>query len=194
MSDYTIRKYEGLIRFYHPYKKIPIKQKNKYAINDKNLKNGNVFIKKTGYGKELIQKEYTRMNMWVIETAWNEQDHWAYDPATGNVYRCYMKDYVCMEKRLCAVVPENTPPENVLQQILDRDITVNGAYNSQDKHSGPIGERTPLKPVYWSKELDGKSIIILLTVYPKMTYNEIMMVLENEGATVDKQGIIHAKA
>lgn len=45
----------------------------------------------------------------------------------------------------------------------------------------------------WSKELDGKSVLILSTVYPKMTMREIMMVLENEGASVDAQGIIHAK-
>lgn len=80
-------------------------------------------------------------------------------------------------------------PEAMLYQLCDRE------YRSvaEDCHNSPIGERTPLKTVYWSHELDGKSIMILFTRYPKMTPREIMMVLENEGATVDAQGIIHRK-
>ena len=194
--SYTIKTHEGLVRFYHAEVLIPSKQVRKYQPTDANLKSGKVFIKETGYGKELIQKTYTRKNMYTIHKEWYEQDHWAYDTKTGYVYRCYMQDGVCMEKRHCGTVPVGTPPENVLAQIKSRDITVQGAYSSQDKHSGPVGERIKHSdyPVVWSKELDGKSVIILLTVYPKMTYEEIKTVLEAEGATIDKGGIIHAKS
>lgn len=193
---YTIEKHEGLIRFYHAEINIPTKQVRKYKPTDANLKAGKVFIKETGYGKELIQKEYTRKDMFTIHKAWYEQDHWAYDPETGDVFRCYMKDGTCMEKRLCATVQPGTSAEKVLARIKDRDITIRDAYDSQDKHSGPVGERVKYSdyPVVWSKELDGKSIIILLTVYPKMTYEEIKKILEAEGATIDKGGIIHAKS
>lgn len=183
--SYTIKRHEGLVRFYHAEVLIPSKQVRKYQPADANLKSGKVFIKETGYGKELIQKTYTRKNMYTIHKEWYEQDHWAYDTKTGYVYRCYMQDGVCMEKRHCGTVPVGTTPENVLAQIKSRDITIQGAYSSQDKHSGPV---------VWSKELDGKSVIILLTVYPEMTYEEIKMVLEAEGATIDKGGIIHAKS
>lgn len=193
---YTIEKHEGLIRFYHAEINIPTKQVRKYTPTDANLKSGKVFIKETGYGKELIQKEYTRKDMFTIHKEWYEQDHWAYDIKTGDVFRCYMKDGTCMEKRLCATVQPGTSAEKVLARIKDRDITIRDAYDSQDKHSGPVGERVKHSdyPVVWSKELDGKSIIILLTVYPKMTYEEIKKILEAEGATIDKGGIIHAKS
>ena len=43
----------------------------------------------------------------------------------------------------------------------------------------------------WSVELDGKSIIVLLACYPKMTFDEIKTIILGEGGFIDVDGIIH---
>jgi hypothetical protein len=39
--------------------------------------------------------------------------------------------------------------------------------------------------------MDGKSILALCALKPKMTFAEIKNVIENEGGSVDSMGIIH---
>ena len=46
--------------------------------------------------------------------------------------------------------------------------------------------------VKWSKEFDGKNIMALCIVKPKMTYNEILNIILSEGGTVDEDGTVHA--
>ena len=46
--------------------------------------------------------------------------------------------------------------------------------------------------VKWSVEMDGKNIMALMAVKPKMTFNEVVNVIVNEGGSVDNNGIIHA--
>lgn len=43
----------------------------------------------------------------------------------------------------------------------------------------------------WSVEFDGKNILALLIVKPKMTYQEVLDVIINEGGYVDSEGIIY---
>lgn len=45
----------------------------------------------------------------------------------------------------------------------------------------------------WGDEFDGKQVIALCYLYPKMTYKQIIERLAAEGATVDAQGIVHKK-
>lgn len=86
------------------------------------------------------------------------------------------------------------------EQILDN--CRKGGFDGQEIHqremseerTHPIGPRTGLgidKEIMWSVEMDGRSIIPLIASRPKMTYAEIVNVIENEGGYVDDKGIIH---
>lgn len=66
-------------------------------------------------------------------------------------------------------------------------------YLQQGDGSAPTSyhrERTQLRSL-WSVEFDGKSILLLLAMKPKMSFNDIKLVIENEGGSVDAAGIIH---
>lgn len=212
VQKYTVEKHQGLWRFYHDTKRIPIKQTEKYIINDVNVKKGNVYIQKgstkqvSGEGitagnvpitvtkpDRLKQKTYTRKTMWEFEWHWWEQDHWAWDDKTGDVWRFKMsEDGDVLEKKLCGNVPAGTDPHSVLAKILDRDITVQDVYNSQAIHRKPQVERFEDKHIVkWCREFDGKNILALVIAKPKMTYAEIKNVIVNEGGSVDSAGIIH---
>lgn len=186
-------KHQGLWRWYNDERFIPFKKKVKYSINDANLKSKNVFIKKNGgFGPvkaELIQKEYIKKGMMSHEQQWFEQDHWAYDDKTGYVYRIKMEDGVEVERKLCGEVPIGTTPQQVGLRIEDRDITSRDAYNPEDKRRHMAW--TEMNRLDWSWEFDGKSILALCIVKPKMTYAEIKRVIEMEGGSIDEQGIIH---
>ena len=43
----------------------------------------------------------------------------------------------------------------------------------------------------WSVEFDGKLILGLLILKEKMTYEEVVQVITNEGGYVDSEGIVH---
>lgn len=45
--------------------------------------------------------------------------------------------------------------------------------------------------VKWSIMFDGKSILALMAYKPKMTYNELLNIIANEGGSVSVDGIIH---
>ena len=186
-------KHQGLWRWYSDEVFIPFKKKTQYSINDANLKSGKVFIKKyselSGKKPELIQKEYTRKGMMSHPQQWFEQNHWAYDDKTGNVYRIKMEDGVEVDRKLCGCVPQGTSPQQVGMRIKDRDITVRDEYSSQDRHSHV--HWTIHHENRWSVEFDGKSILALCILKPKMTYAEIKNVILNEGGTIDAEGIIH---
>lgn len=52
----------------------------------------------------------------------------------------------------------------------------------------PHGERFTHN---WSIEFDGKNVMALVMLKPKMTYSEILNVIQNEGGYVDSNGIVH---
>ena len=186
-------KHQGLWRWYNDERFIPFTKKVRYSINDANLKSGKVFIKKpaehSGKQPELIQKEYTKKGMMRHEQQWFEQNHWAYDDSTGNVYRVKMEDGVEVERKLCGTVLPGMKPYQVGLRIEDRDITVRDAYNPEDRNRHP--HWTIHHENRWSEEFDGKSILALVILKPKMTYAEIKNIIINEGGSVDAQGIIH---
>lgn len=43
----------------------------------------------------------------------------------------------------------------------------------------------------WSVDFEGKSIVEILKNKPKMTFAEVMNVIENEGGYVDEKSIVH---
>lgn len=47
--------------------------------------------------------------------------------------------------------------------------------------------------VIWSEMFDGKSVIDLMEQWQKMPYAHVKMVIENEGGSIDSEGIIHRK-
>lgn len=191
IAKFTIEKRAGLWRFYKDSFTLPLKKHGKYAINDSNLKSGRVFIKQTGWGKQLIQKEYTKANPYTIEIDYDEQSHWCYDDETGAVYRWQVGEQAntWKKKSLIGYVPIGTRPEAVLAQILERDITVQQEWNSQDKHR--VYKDQQMYQTKWCREFDGKNILALVIAKPKMTYAEIKNVIVNEGGSVDSEGIIH---
>lgn len=195
IAKFTIEKRAGLWRFYKDHFTLPLKKHGKYAINDSNLKSGRVFIKKHGgFGPvkaEIIQKEYVKANPWTVEIDYDEQSHWCYDDETGAVYRWQYagQPNQWLAKKLIGHVPIGTPPKAVLAQILERDITVQQEYNTQDKHR--VFKEQKMYQTKWCREFDGKNILALVIAKPKMTFAEIKNVIVNEGGSVDSEGIIH---
>lgn len=195
IAKFTIEKRAGLWRFYKDHITLPLRKQGKYAINDSNLKNGRVFIKKHGgFGPvkgEIIQKEYSRANPYEIPQDYDEQSHWCYDDETGAVYRWQYagSPNQWLKKALIGYVPPHSSPKAVLAQILERDITVQQEWNSQDKHR--VYKEQKMYQTKWCREFDGKNILALVIAKPKMTYAEIKNVIVNEGGSVDSEGIIH---
>lgn len=113
--------------------------------------------------------------------------YWMYEKV-GDCYEL-SRYYNTNNNKITVATNLHCTPDAILYQIADKMWRA----PQEREHTTVIGERIQHDkyPVHWSKELDGKSIMILLQVYPKMSPKEIMMVLENEGATVDAQGIIH---
>lgn len=182
-DNFVWEKHEGLWRFYNPIRRIYFKRTARYAVNQKNLDAGKVHIDPK---RGIIQSEYTAKSSKDFAQEWYEQDHWAWEEKTGNVYRIRMKDGAQMERKLCGQVDER---RHVVQYLIDRDITSRDVYSNQDVHRHPLKE--DWKQVKWCREMDGKSILALCALKPKMTFAEIKNVIENEGGSVDSMGIIH---
>lgn len=183
-DGFVWEKHDGLWRFFNPVRKVFYVNKGRYAVNGKNIKAGKVHMDpKLG----IIQSEYTTKRVQEFEQAWYEQDHWAWEEKTGNVYRIRMKEGAQVERKLCGQVSER---RHVALYLIDGDITSRDEYSNQDIHRRL--PREDWKQVKWSKEFDGKNIMALCIVKPKMTFNEIMNVITNEGGTVDPDGTIHA--
>ena len=83
-------------------------------------------------------------------------------------------------------------PEAIMYRIHDRDISVNDCRQVEEHHGRQVGERI-MPGVIWSHMFNGKSVIDLMEQWPKMPYTHVKMVIENEGGSIDKEGIIHRK-
>lgn len=167
-------------KFYKPFRTIPVR--STYAATIQNWQKGRV--NKDGTGKE-----YT--NYLRFPQEWYEQDHWAYGCKNGEwyVYRVYMRDGQEFERKIVTSTGSTRMHKDaVLGQILDGTWKVNDA---DKKESCTKTIHYSDYAVKFSELFDGKSIIALMAWKPKMTYQEIMMVIENEHGSVDAQGIVH---
>ena len=182
-DGFVWEKHDGLWRFYNPVRKVFYVNKGRYAINGKNVEAGKVHRDPL---RGIIQSEYTTKRVREFDQEWYEQDHWAWEEKTGNVYRVRMKDGSQIERKLCGQVDER---RHVVQYLVDGDITSRDAYDVTATHRRP--PREDWKQVKWCRDYDGKSIMELCLAKPKMTYNEIVNVITNEGGTVDKDGTVH---
>ena len=117
------------------------------------------------------------------------EKYWEYTCEDG-IWKVYynIRD---KNRRLAYVDCCKHTPEAIECMIHDKDISVSDCKRIEEAHPRVIGPRTELSPVIWSKEFNGKSVVALLLIKPKMTYNEILNVIQNEKGTVDANGIIH---
>lgn len=82
--------------------------------------------------------------------------------------------------------------DTIIQMIVDKEITYNDC-NKVDEYRRAYHfvKKEPLTCTKWSDMFDGKSILALVAYKPKMTFKEIMTVIESEHGSVDDKGIIH---
>lgn len=131
----------------------------------------NWYVSKKGYRPETLN--------WIIHEE-KDGEVWIYKPC-----RLGQHEYSLGDK---AYNITGWSDMRILSDI-GKDKTINGT--DYKKESNHYIEKEPLKQVVWSKEMDGKSILVLLAAYPKMSYAEILNVILNEGGNVDESGIIH---
>lgn len=120
--------------------------------------------------------------------------YWEYvkEGEQWNLY--YIKRGV--SRRLAVANMGEFPPMSVLIQIQEREITVADCNRVEEYQREKHCAKGPkvISTNNWSVEFDNKSILALLVVKPKMTYQEVLSVITNEGGYVDSEGIIHKGA
>lgn len=115
-------------------------------------------------------------------------NYWEYicEDGSWNVY--YVKRG--SNRRLAQCNVGDVGPKAILARIHDRDISVSDCKQVEEHHGRTQQE---IVGVFWSKEFDGKSVFDLMEQWPKMPYAHVKMVIENEGGSIDDEGIIHRK-
>lgn len=173
---------KGLYRFYKDERMVPVEGEYKQSIA--NYMAGR--LNKDGSGKRY-------RTFLTFKQEWYEQDHWAYGKKDGTwyVYRVKMKDGQEMSRTVVGDTGSIRYSDSAMwQRFKDRmyrvEVEPEKTYCAKTIRHEDYG-------YYFSKEFDGKSLIALMMVKPKMTVEEIKMVIENEGGSVDKDLIIHAK-
>lgn len=181
---WTFKKVNGEIKFFKDERMVPVRAQ--YKVTLQNWAKGRVT--KAGEGME-----YTNYLKFPMD--WDEQDHWAYRCKHGvwYVYRVKMDNKQEVDRKLVGSTGETQySNEAMLARFRDK------MYKVQDEqmlhHSQSWSNKTYTAQVRWSDDYDGQSIIVLMMMKPKMTLDEIKNVILNEGGSVDKDLIIHAKA
>lgn len=84
--------------------------------------------------------------------------------------------------------------EMLVAKLEDRELYDYRKSDSKSRRYGwiPQGERIPLKRDL-GLEFEGKSVILVMQEYKKMTYTEILQLLELDHATVDADGIVRRR-
>ena len=113
-------------------------------------------------------------------------NYWEYicEDGSWNVY--YVKRG--SNRRLAQCNVGDVGPKAILARIHDRDISVSDC-KQVEEHHGRVQQE--IVGIFWSKEFDGKSVFDLMEQWPKMPYAHVKMVIENEGGSIDGEGIIH---
>lgn len=116
------------------------------------------------------------------------EKYWEYvcEDGSWNVY------YVVrgVNRRMAQADIGEFSPKSIIARISDRDISVSDCRKVEREHGHPV-ERTQVAGLIWSKEFDGKSVFELMEQWQKMPFAHIKMVIENEGGSIDSNGIIH---
>lgn len=148
-----------------------------------------------GYSSPL---RYPDKLLWVIHKE-SDGSVWLYRPQVvekNECHTCYgrgTKAYNITGKDLYAVMDECGKDGYCYKDIIDEErYTSESVNHGSGIHWTNKSGAHNMQLVKWSKEFDGKNIMALCIVKPKMTFNEIMNVITNEGGTVDPDGTIHA--
>jgi hypothetical protein len=116
--------------------------------------------------------------------------YWEYvkEDDVWNLY--YVKRGV--SRRLAVYNIGHLKPSAIEARLQDRDISViDCKHIEENMHKNRcIGKRIVFTN-NWSIEFDGKSVLELLAEKPKMSYSEVLNVIQNEGGYVDSKGIVH---
>lgn len=117
--------------------------------------------------------------------------YWEYvkEDDVWNLY--YVKRGV--SRRLAVYNIGHLTPQAIEARIQDRDVSVSDCNRIEENlhRNNCIGKRIVSFTCAWSIKFDGKSVVELLAEKPKMSYAEVLQVIQNEGGYVDSKGIVH---
>lgn len=114
-------------------------------------------------------------------------NHWEYikEECGWSVY--YVKKGVSRRLARCGM-PEYAP-EGIMSMLYEKEITVSDCSRVERAHNRRVERQSVTNN--WCVEWDGKPVLLLVMNKPKMTYAEILRVIQNEGGYVDSEGFIH---
>lgn len=92
-------------------------------------------------------------------------------------------------KRLVRTNMWDWSPDRIIACIKGKEITASEA-RAVEEHKSRCIETRQMITNNWSVEWDGKPALLLVAEKPKMSYKEILQVIQNEGGYVDSNGII----
>lgn len=133
-----------------------------------------------------LSKEGKRMYFRKVIPFEEAPNYWEYicEDGSWNIY--YVKRGV--NRQLAQANIGEFGPNAIMARLADKDISVNDCRKVEEHHR-PVGRE--IVGVYWSIEYDGKSVFDLMEEKQKMPFAHIRMVIENEGGSIDKDGVIH---
>lgn len=116
-------------------------------------------------------------------------NYWEYvlEEDVWNIY--YVKRGV--NRRLAQRNVGKFSPITIAFRLMDKDVSVSDCKRIEETAPKFFGRDKFQAGVYWSKDYDGKSVFELMADKPKMPFEDIKMVVEGEGGSIDNQGIIH---
>lgn len=83
-------------------------------------------------------------------------------------------------------------PQSIEAQIHDKDISITDCRHIEENlHTNRCIGKKVISTNNWCVEFDGKSVLAILAVKTKMSYKEVLNIIQNEGGYVDSMGIIH---
>lgn len=131
----------------------------------------------------------------VKDVPFEEAPHyWEYikEGEQWNLY--YIKRGI--NRRLAIANVGEFPPESIQTRLNNKEITVADCSRLEEYQRERHCAKGPkvISTNNWSVEFDGKSLLALLIVKDKMSYEEVVRVITNEGGYVDSEGIIHKGA
>lgn len=113
--------------------------------------------------------------------------YWEYTPEEHGWSLYYVKRGI--NRRLARCGMPKYDPKGIIGMLEDKEITAHDCRLVEEAKKRPIEKRT-LTTINWSVEWDGKPALLLVAEKPKMSYKEILQVIQNEGGYVDPNGII----
>ena len=116
-------------------------------------------------------------------------NYWEYSKEGEQWNLYYVKRGV--NRRLAVANIGEYHPETIIAKIHDKEVTVSECKHVEDNLHRALRGPKLISTTNWSVEFDGKRLLALLIIKEKMTYEEVVRVITNEGGYVDSEGIIH---